>query len=93
MDKILDENGGDWMVGKGFTWADLYVAVVLHHVSMDSLFTLMLRCQHSLLLQWTKRCARMDFESPKLAALSEKVYDIPKIKSYIANRPGPTFLK
>ena len=46
MEKLLDENGGNWMVGKGFTWADLYVAVVLHHVSMDSLFTLRLRYQH-----------------------------------------------
>ena len=29
----------------------------------------------------------MDFESPKLTAFSEKVYNIPKIKSYIDNRP------
>ena len=29
----------------------------------------------------------MDFESPKLEALSNKVYNIPKIKSYIDNRP------
>ena len=43
IEKLLDENGGDWMVGKGFTWADLYVAVVLHHVSMNSLFMLRLR--------------------------------------------------
>ena len=34
MEKLLDENGGEWMVGKGFTWADLYVAVVLNHVSI-----------------------------------------------------------
>merc|ERR1711992_205043 len=67
MEKLLDENGGEWMVGKGFTWADLYVAVVLNH--------------------WTKRCTKMDFESPKLAALSKKVYNIPKIKSYIDSRP------
>ena len=38
MEKLLDENGGEWMVGKGFTWADLYVAVVLNHVSIFSLF-------------------------------------------------------
>ena len=43
IEKLLDENGGDWMVGKGFTWADLFVAVVLHHVSMNSLFMLRLR--------------------------------------------------
>merc|ERR1711992_243890 len=67
MEKLLDENGGEWMVGKGFTWADLYVAVVLNH--------------------WTKRCARMEFESPKLAAHSQKVYNIPKIKAYIDKRP------
>merc|ERR1712061_425392 len=30
MEKLLFENGGEWMVGKGFTWADLYVAVVLN---------------------------------------------------------------
>ena len=34
MEKILDENGGEWMVGDGFTWADLYVMVVLYHVSI-----------------------------------------------------------
>ena len=32
MEKLLDENGGEWMVGKGFTWADLYVAIVLNQV-------------------------------------------------------------
>jgi len=67
MEKILDENGGEWMVGDGFTWADLYVMVVLYH--------------------WTKRCTKMDFQSEKLEALSNKVYNIPKIKSYIDNRP------
>ena len=36
MEKLLDENGGEWMVGKAFTWADLYVAVVLNHVSINS---------------------------------------------------------
>ena len=29
----------------------------------------------------------MDFQSEKLEALSNKVYNIPKIKSYIDNRP------
>ena len=37
MEKLLDENGGEWMVGKAFTWADLYIAVVLQQVSMDSM--------------------------------------------------------
>ena len=67
MEKLLDENGGEWMVGKWFTWADLYVVVVLQ--------------------QFTKKMAGMDFESAKLTALSKKVYNIPKIKSYIDNRP------
>merc|ERR1712037_318017 len=30
IEKILEENGGEWMVGKEFTWADLYVAYVLN---------------------------------------------------------------
>merc|ERR1712037_674515 len=30
IEKILEENGGQWMVGKEFTWADLYVAYVLN---------------------------------------------------------------
>ena len=64
---LLDENGSEWMVGKWFTWADLYVVVVLQ--------------------QFTKKMAGMDFESAKLTALSKKVYNIPKIKSYIDNRP------
>ena len=67
MEKLLDENGGEWMVGKWFTWADLYVVVVLH--------------------QWAKKMAGVDFESEKLSALSKRVYNIPKIKSYIDNRP------
>ena len=32
IEKILEENGGEWMVGDGFTWADLYVAYVLDQV-------------------------------------------------------------
>ena len=36
MEKLLDENGGEWMVGKGFTWADLYIAVVLQQVSIGN---------------------------------------------------------
>ena len=38
-------------------------------------------------LQWTKKMAGMDFESAKLTTLSKRVYNIPKIKSYIDNRP------
>ena len=38
-------------------------------------------------LQWAKKMAGMDFESAKLTALSKRVYNIPKIKSYIDNRP------
>ena len=34
MEKLLDENGGEWMVGDSFTWADLYIAVVLQQVSI-----------------------------------------------------------
>lgn len=34
IEKILEENGGQWMVGKEFTWADLYVAYVLNQVSL-----------------------------------------------------------
>ena len=87
MEKLLDENGGEWLVGKGFTWADLYVAVVLNHVSIFSLLLERGKVLNSIQLQWTKRCARMEFQSSKLAALSNKVYNIPKIKSYIENRP------
>ena len=68
MEKLLDENGGEWMVGKWFTWADLFVVEVV-------------------LQQFTKKMAGMDFESAKMTALSKKVYNIPKIKSYIDNRP------
>ena len=32
IEKILEDNGGEWMVGKDFTWADLYVSIALHHV-------------------------------------------------------------
>ena len=41
-------------------------------------------------IQWTK-VARMDFESPKLTALSKRVYNIPRIKSFIDNRPDRPF--
>merc|ERR1712038_384153 len=66
MEKLLEPNGGEWMVGGGFTLADLYVTIVLS--------------------QWVK-VARTDFESPTLTVLSKRVSDIPKIKSFIANRP------
>ena len=39
MEMLLDENGGEWMVGKAFTWADLYIAVVLQQVSIQSFST------------------------------------------------------
>ena len=32
IEKILEENGGEWLGGKEFTWADLYVACALHQV-------------------------------------------------------------
>ena len=35
MEKLLDENGGEWMLGNGFTLADLYVMVVLYHVRIN----------------------------------------------------------
>ena len=35
IEKILEDNGGDWMVGNEFTWADLYVAYVLNQVSLN----------------------------------------------------------
>ena len=38
MEKLLDENGGEWMVGNGFTLADMFVMVVLYHVSMNMIF-------------------------------------------------------
>ena len=42
-------------------------------------------------LQWTKKILQMDFESPKLMALCKRVYNVPKIKSYIDNRPDRPF--
>ena len=35
IEKILEENGGEWMVGNEFTWADLYVAYVLNQVGLN----------------------------------------------------------
>ena len=35
IEKIFDDNGGEWMVGDEFTWADLYVAYVLNQVRLD----------------------------------------------------------
>ena len=37
IEKILEDNGGDWMVGNEFTWADLYVAYVLNQVSWNEI--------------------------------------------------------
>ena len=37
IEKILDDNGGEWMVGNEFTWADLYVAYVLNQVRLSEL--------------------------------------------------------
>ena len=37
IEKILEDNGGQWMVGNDFTWADLYVAYVLNQVSLNRL--------------------------------------------------------
>ena len=37
IEKILEENGGEWMVGNEFTWADLYVAYVLNQVGLNKM--------------------------------------------------------
>ena len=37
IEKILEDNGGDWMVGDEFTWADLYVAYVLNQASWNEI--------------------------------------------------------
>ena len=37
IEKILEENGGEWMVGKEFTWADLYVSVALDQVTFGAI--------------------------------------------------------
>ena len=39
IEKILEENGGEWMVGKEFTWADLNVSVALHQVISNAIFS------------------------------------------------------
>ena len=43
MEKLLEENGGEWMVGQGFTWGDLYVAVALNQVGLQILVWYVLR--------------------------------------------------
>ena len=40
IEKILEENGGEWLVGKDFTWADLCVAIALHQVMPKCNFVL-----------------------------------------------------
>ena len=91
MEKLLDENGGEWMVGKAFTWADLYIAVVLQQVSMDSMLRSWTGVTKFLKFQWAKKILKMDFESPKLTDLCKRVYNIPKMKSYIDNRHDRPF--
>ena len=34
-EQMLDENGGEWLVGKGFTWADLNVAVAFSWCTLN----------------------------------------------------------
>ena len=36
IEKILEENGGEWLVGQEFTWADLYVSVALDQVTFNA---------------------------------------------------------
>ena len=37
IERILEENGGEWLVGKEFTWADLYVSVALDQVTFGAI--------------------------------------------------------
>ena len=94
IEKILEENGGDWLVGKEFTWADLYVSVALHQVTFDvNLIPLLSFNNNNFLLQWTKVFADVEWEekTPKLVALSKKVHDLPKIKAHMDSRPDAPF--
>ena len=43
IEKILEDNGGEWMVGAEFTWADLYVAYTLDQVILKAI------CPHNIL--------------------------------------------
>ena len=48
IEKILEENGGEWLVGKDFTWADLSVAIALHQVMSQCICVLFLHFPHNL---------------------------------------------
>lgn len=74
IEKILEENGGEWMVGEGFTWADLYVAYVLDQYVGGFVG----------LTDWKEK-------TPKLVAHQSKIWNIPKIKEYLASRPQTDF--
>ena len=94
IEKMLEENGGEWMVGKEFTWADLYVAVALFQVKFNViLVTLFPFHNNASLLQWTESFAGVKWEekTPKLLALNKKVLDLPKIKAHMESRPDAPF--
>ena len=93
IEKILEENGGEWLVGKDFTWADLSVAIALHQVMSQCICVLFTFPSKSPLLQWTKVFAGVEWEekTPKLLALSKKVHDLPKIKAHMDSRPDAPF--
>ena len=94
IEKVLEENGGEWLVGKDFTWADLYVAAALHQVRLKKWLPLFCMSYYkSLSLQWTELFAKVEWEdkTPKLLALTKKVHDIPKIKAHLESRPDAPF--
>lgn len=73
---ILEKNGGDWLVGSGVTWTDVFGAYTMEFI--ENIIG--------------KEGVEKAFAScPEIQKHFQKVYDLPQIRAWILARPpAPT---
>jgi len=69
--KVLNDNGGKFLVGGGITYADICVGSILHGVSK----------------KFPDVWSQVSAKAPKLAAHMEMVFAQPNIKKWVESRP------
>jgi len=76
LEKRITENGGKFLVGDAYTYADILVAVVVDSFS---------------LLKTKEELEAKAQKYPNLFAMSKAVAETPEIKAWIAKRPQSQF--
>jgi len=79
MQKVLDDNGGNYLVGSDLTWADLVFVCGLE----------MFVNGHGMMPDYENKDALKDHKS--ISEFKQKIEDLPNIKAWIEKRPNTPF--